>query len=202
MLKILGVVALLGFSLSVADTAAGQDSPQSQGSPEGRAQIVQVQRIFVKGTRLPSLSVIRIMGLKAGDQVDDAIVNAACHRLSSTGLVKSVDYQYAVFPDKPGVQLTLTVVDEAQLVPASIQPEQDQEAIWAALKQVDPLFGPELPPNVKALDFYSKNLTGCLKRMGRTDEYAAARLVGKPGEDPTAVVFEIKKYKGQSTAER
>src|SRR5947209_10568485 len=137
-----------------AVTSAAQDArpanPRSEPSPQDKAKLVKVNRIFVAGTRIPSLSVIRVMGIKSGDAVNDEIVNKACHRLQSTGLIKSVDYQYLVYPDKPGVQLTLTVADEEPLVPASIQPKGDADALWSALKELDPLFTQQLPPDEKA----------------------------------------------------
>jgi len=167
----------------------------SQPTPEQRAQLAEVKRITVKGTRLPALSVVRVMGVQAGDRVNDASVNAACHRLQSTGLIKSVDYQYLLFADKPGVELALTIVDEPHLVPASIEPKQDSDALWTALKSVDPMFTDTLPPNERAISFYARNFDACLKRMGRADEYVAPKLLGNPGEEPAGVVFQIKKYK-------
>ena len=168
---------------------------QGEPTPEQRAQFVEVKRIIVKGTRLPTLSVIRVMGLKAGDQVNDASVNAACHRLQSTGLIKSVDYQYLLYPDKPGAELVLTIADEPKLVPGSIEPKQDSDALWTALKSVDPMFTDTLPPNEKAISFYAHNFDACLKRIGRTDEYVAPKLEGKPGEEPSGVIFQVRKYK-------
>ena len=91
-------------------------------------------------------------------------------------------------------------VSAAQGFSKSIQPQSDVDALWAVIKRLDPLFGEELPPNDKALGFYSNNLTSCLKRMGGTDEYAAAKPVGKPGETPTGIVFEIKKCRGKVLA--
>lgn len=168
---------------------------QPEPTPQQRAQLVEVKRIIVKGTRLPSLSVVRIIGLKAGDQVNDASITVACHRLQSTGLIKSVDYQYLLYPDNPGAELVLTIVDEPKLVPASIEPKQDADALWAALKSVDAMFSETLPPNEKSISFYARNFDARLKRLGRADEYVAPKLQGNPGEEPSAVVFQIKKYK-------
>lgn len=166
-----------------------------QATEQQKAQIIELKRIVVTGTRLPSLSVIALMNLKAGDKVNDALINTACHRLQSTGLVKSIDYQYLLYPDQPGATLTLTVVDEDKLVPATIEPKEDSDALWTALTKVSPLFTETLPPNERAIAFYEHNFDKCLHAMGRTEEYVGAKLVGDPGQDPTAVVFAVKKYK-------
>lgn len=164
-------------------------------TPEQLAQFVQIKHIAVKGTRLPALSVVRIIGIQSGDQVNDASVKKACYRLQSTGLIKSVAYEYLLYPDKTEADLTLTIVDEPALVPLIIEPKRDSELLSKALTALDPLFTTTLPLNEKAIGFYARNLTACLRRMGRDDEYAAPKLQGNPGETPTGVIFEIKKRK-------
>jgi Surface antigen variable number repeat len=154
-------------------------------TPEQRAQFVEVKRIIVKGTRLPTFSVIKVIGIQAGDHVNDASVNAACHRLQSTGLIKSVNYEYLLYPDKPGAELVLTIVDEPMLVLALTEPKQNSDVLWAALRSVDPMFTDTLPPNEKALAFYARNFDACLKNMGRPEEYVAPKLQGTPGGLPS-----------------
>lgn len=168
----------------------GQDAPQ----PDEKT-IVQVSRIVATGSRFSTLSIVHLMGISAGDKVNDELVRKACGRLTSTGLFKSIDYEYLMYPDKPGVQLTLKIVDEGGLVPARIDPDKDDESLWPALQQLDPVFTRQMPPNEKAINFYAENLNHCLKAMGREDEYAAPTVTGDAGQNPTAVVFKIRHYK-------
>jgi hypothetical protein len=119
----------------------------------------------VKGTRLPSNSVISLSGIKLHDRVNDLIVNAACHKITATGLVKTVDYGYNVYPDRAGVALILTIADEGPLLPATIKPAAEESALWSSLQAIDPIFARELPPTERALAFYSKNIKDASRLM-------------------------------------
>jgi hypothetical protein len=97
---------------------------------------------------LPADSAIRLSGLAVGQDVKDLIVNGASHKITSTGLVKTVDYGYQLYPDKPGVVLTLALEDERPFFPAVIKPENEAERLRSCLESADPLFTRELPaPN-------------------------------------------------------
>ncbi len=132
-------------------------------------RLMEVEGIRVKGTRLPSDSIIRLLGIKLHDKVNDRIVNIACHNIAATGLVKSVDYVYDAYPDRPGVVLNLTVADEGPLLPASIKPAAEESTLWSSLEALDPIFTRELPPTEKALAFYAKNLEKCRQANGRAN---------------------------------
>jgi hypothetical protein len=127
--------------------------------------------------------------------VNDLIVNTACHKITATGLVTTVDYAYAVYPDRSGAELILTIADQGPLLPPSIKPAGDENALWSSLQAIDPIFTRELPPTEKALAFYSRNIERCLRASGRSNEYAAAKVTGDSKGDSTAIVFEIHQYK-------
>ena len=93
----------VGLSLLCALLNAQQPPSPPIPTEQQRQQIVQIEHIVANGSRLPIFSIIKVIGVKAGDKVNDSAVNSACHRLQSTGLIKSVDYQYLMYPDKPGV---------------------------------------------------------------------------------------------------
>ena len=168
---------------------------QSSQPPEAN-KLVRVDEIKVRGTRLPADSVIRIAGLAVGQDVNDLIVNTACHKITATGLVKTVDYGYEVYPDKPGAVLTLTLADEGPLFPATIQPSGEEEHLWACLAATDPLFTRELPRTERALKYYSAAIERCLKSAGRENEYAASVVSGDPQGNAKQIVFEIRQYRG------
>ena len=158
-------------------------------------KLFEIGSISVKGTRLPSASVIRLSGINLHDKVNDAIVIAACHKITSTGLVKTVDYAYDAYPDRPAVTLNLTIADEGPLLPASIKPATEENTLWSSIQTLDAIFTRELPPTEKALAFYSKNLEKCLQRRGRNDEYASSSVTADSSGKLTGIVFEIRRYK-------
>lgn len=170
--------------------------PQLAQTPEDK--LVEVEKINVQETRLPSDSLIRLSGIKLHDKVNNLIVNAACQKIAATGLVKSVSYAYDAYPDRPGVDLVLIVTDEGPLLPATIKPAADESWLWPALQARDPIFTRELPPTEKALDLYSKNLEKCLQAKGRNNEYANADVMADPSGKLIGVVFEIRQYKALS----
>jgi hypothetical protein len=177
---------LLLATLAIAQQAHAQTAAE---------RLMEVETIRVSGTRLPSDSVIRLLGIKVHDRVNDQLVNAACHKITGTGLVKSVDYAYDAYPDRPGITLKLTIVDEGPLLPAKIKPAADEEPLWSCLQAVDPLFTRELPPTEKALAFYSKSLEKCLQTKGRANEYLAPSVTGDSSGKLTGIVFEVRQYK-------
>ncbi len=186
----LQAISWLSILLCISLTTAAQNAPTSADS-----KLVRLDKIEVSGTRLPIDSIIRLSGLAIGQEVNDAIVNRACHKITSTGLVKSIDYGYDSYPDKPGVVLVLTLIDEGPLFPSKIEPANDDLHIWQLLQSTDPLFTRELPRTEKALSYYNVNIERCLKAEGREAEYALPIVVGDANGSPSEIVFRIAHYK-------
>lgn len=157
--------------------------------------MVEIEKITVEGTRLPSDSVIRLFGIKVHDRVNKLIVNTACQKIAATGLVKTINYAYEVYPDQPAVNLILTVTDEGPLLPATIRPAGDETRLWSEMQALDPIFSRELPPTEKALDFYSRNLEKCLQAERRNNEYANPNVTADSSGKLIGIVFEIRRYK-------
>lgn len=189
-----GLIRYLAAWMAITYFSVGALAQSSQ--PPEANKLVRIDEIKVRGTRLPTDSVIRIAGLAVGQDVNDLIVNTACHKITATGLVKTVDYGYEVYPDKPGAVLTLTLADEGPLFPAKIEPEGEEEPLWACLASADPLFTRELPRTERALNYYSAALERCLKSAGRENEYAAATVNGDAQGNAKQIVFEIRQYRG------
>src|SRR5438477_10975796 len=141
-------------------------SPQNSQPPDPD-KLVELDGFDVKGTRIPAESIIRLSGLKVGQQVNYSIINDACHKITSTGLVKMIDYAYERYPEKSGVILSLTVTDELPLFSAKIIPPEDTDRIWACLQSADPIFTRELPNTRAALNFYSSNINRCIEIHGQ-----------------------------------
>lgn len=162
---------LAGLPLAVlAQTGPGQSSLAKIDNPH---RLVQLDGIQVTGTHLPPESIVRISGLKLGQMINDTVLKQASDKITSTGLVKGLDYGYNVEPGKPGVFLTLRVFDEGPLLPVRIYPEQDGQPIWSCLKSADPIFTREMPNTQKALHFYAINMERCIANSGVHDTVTA-----------------------------
>jgi len=176
--------------VSLSLTPAGQS--QNIPTAADREKLVQLQGIDVKGTRLPAQSIIRLSGLKVGQQVNYTMVDEASRKITSTGLVKMIDSSYDTYPGKPGIVLSLNVVDELPLFPVKITPADDSERIWQCLQTADPIFMREMPRTEKAISFYQANIERCLKNQGRSSENASSLVSCDPEGNPAEVVFRIR----------
>ena len=180
--------------------AAPQNAPVSSSNNQDvdPHKMVELGGIEVTGTRLPVESVIRISELKVGQKVNYNIINEACHRLTSTGLISLVDYAYNLVPGKPGIVLSLNVSDELPVLPSKIYPKEDEDIIWQCLQAADPIFKRELPNTRSALTFYSKNIDRCLENTGARGGFARPTVVCDREGKASVIVFEIRA--GQATA--
>lgn len=176
------LTSFFGFTLTIGAQDTG-----------GANKLVRLEKIEVHGSRLPEGGVLQVSGLAVGQQVNDFIVNTACHKITSTGLVERVDYAYDLYPDRPTVALILTVVDEKPLLPAKIVPSADEEQIWKAIQTTNPLLTRNLPRTEKALKLYSAEMESALKKMGRDNQYVAADVTGDANA-PSGIVFAIRSY--------
>ena len=146
MVRMIAKLSLLLTLISLV--AARQIPPQTETS-----KFFEVERINVSGTRIPGNSLVALSGIKLHDKVNELIVNTACHKITATGLFKTIDYSYDAYPDRNGVVLNLILADEGPLLPASIKPEADENAIWTSLQTMDSIFTRQLPPTEKAIAF-------------------------------------------------
>jgi hypothetical protein len=188
----IGESLLLFISLSVF--AAGQERP---AAPEDHHKLVQLEAIQVTGTRLPPNSIIRISGLKVGQMINDDVLKQASDKITSTGLVKGIDYGYNIAPGKPGVSLNLKVFDEGPLLPAHILPEQDSQPIWACLQAADPIFTREMPNTENALHFYSINIARCIGSPPSGKDGIAATIACDGSGKSIAINFHLPVFRGR-----
>lgn len=85
----------IGLSLTIA-----QGQEPTQGVAGDAEKLVTIKRIVVEGTRLPLLSVIRLAQIKAGDQVNFIKLRGAMQRVTQSGLISNIDFEYESLPDK------------------------------------------------------------------------------------------------------
>jgi hypothetical protein len=128
-----------------------------EGAPGDALKLVKIKRILVEGTRLPTLSVIRLAEIKAGDEVNFLKLNDALKKVTKSGLIRNIDFEYESVPDsETDVVLRLKCTDEAPVAEASVNiAKVKDEDVWAWLQNVDALFTREMPPNEAAIRLYS-----------------------------------------------
>ncbi len=160
---------------------------------------MQLAGIQVTETRLPAESIIRISGLKVGQMIDDASLREASDKITSTGLVKGLDYEFNSTPGKPGVYLSIKVFEEGPLLPARIMPSEAAEPIWACLRSADAIFTPEMPNTEKAIHFYSVNIARCLQNEGAREKVSATVACDGTGKS-IAIDFHVPRSGAASAA--
>jgi hypothetical protein len=126
-------------------------------STSSASEIVTIERLVAKGSRLETGSVQFLTGLRPGMKVNEAAVRKAAERMADSGLVKNVGYQYQSLSSVRSVELEFNITDELPLLSATIEiPDVEAEDVWAYLRGIDPAFTHELPRTQKAIAFYAR----------------------------------------------
>jgi hypothetical protein len=177
-------------------------TPDSVKQAEDHHKLIELKGVEWTGSRLPPASLLRLSGLKVGQKVNYDILNQVSNRITSTGLVSSVDYAYNVQPGQPGVVVSFTLKDEMPLLPASIIPEANAELLWGCLQTADPIFTRELPNTGNAMRFYQANINKCLEMGSHDQDFHAEPTVACDVKGKAAkIIFNIREKPG-SEAER
>jgi hypothetical protein len=155
-------------------------------------EVVTIERLTAKGSRLGVVSVQFLSGLRRGMKVNEAAVRKGAERLADSGLVKNVGYEYQSLSSELSVELKFTISDELPLLPASIEiPDVEPEDVWGYLMGIDPLFTREMPRTQKAIAFYTRYIERYLasqKEAVRTRKVAAVITANGEGE-ASGIVF-------------
>lgn len=178
-----GVILLLAQILLVQNNA-------SPGSASNAAEeIVTIERLTVKGSRLEANSVQFLSGLRPGMKVNEAAVRKAAQRIADSGLVKNVGYQYQSLSSERSVELEFTITDELPLLPAKIEiPDVDAEDVWVYLRSINPVFTRELPRTQRAVAFYTRYIERYFASQKRTVRVAAVITADDSG-NASGIVF-------------
>jgi hypothetical protein len=158
-------------------------------STSSASEIVTIERLVAKGSRLETGSVQFLTGLRPGMKVNEAAVRKAAERMADSGLVKNVGYQYQSLSSDRSVELEFTIADESPLLPATIEiPDVDAEDVWAYLRGIDPVFTRELPRTQKAIAFYTRYIERYLAAQKRTLRVATVITADESG-NASGIVF-------------
>ena len=114
------------------------DAPQN----EDARKLVTLRDFSVLGSRLSPASVVRLAGLHTGKQVNFLSLHEALQKVTLSGLIENIDFEYENYADKPEeVKLIMKCRDAQPVVPARLAIEGvDEEAVWNWLRDLDPLF--------------------------------------------------------------
>ncbi len=139
-------------------------------SDDGK-KLVTLRDFSVQGSRFSSVSVVRLAGLHTGKQVNFLLLNDALQKVTSSGLIENIDFEYENYEDKPEeVRLLMKCRDAQPIVPSRVAIDgADEDAIWKWLQNIDPLFTRELPPNEKALHLYETWIGKYFEANGQPD---------------------------------
>ena len=187
--------------LAIACLSNAQENPSSTSDSikqaEDHHKLIELLGVEWTGTRLPAASLLRLSQLKVGQKVNYDILNQVSNRLTSTGLVSTVDYAYNVQPGKPGVMVSFQLKDEMPLLPASIVPEANAEILWGCLQSADPIFTRELPNTGNAMRFYQANINKCLEMGSHNQDFHAQPSVACDAKGKAAkIIFNIREKAG------
>jgi hypothetical protein len=174
-----------------------------EGTAGDAQKIVTIRRIFVEGTRLPALSVIRLAQIKAGDEVNFVRLQSAFQKVVQTGLISNIDFEYESLPEKEtDVVLHMKCTDVKPAAQASIEiKDVNENDIWTWLAQVDPMFTREMPPTEAAIRFYSTMITKYMETHGSPNfqqgsAIAATASNSAGGTAADRLVFKVVKRRG------
>jgi hypothetical protein len=134
--------------------------------------------------------------------ISDETLKQASNKLTSTGLIKGLDYGYSLVPQTNGVYLTLNVFDEGPLLPAQILPEEQAESVWHCLQTADPIFTKEMPNTEKAIHFYSINMARCLENSESARERVSATVACDGTGKSIGINFHVRENGAAATARR
>ena len=177
----------LFVSVLIPVLSAAQNRPTLDHHEPRRLDVIEVT-----GTRLPSESIIRVSGLKVGETITDETLKRATDKITSTGLVKGIDYGFNIAPGKQGVSLSMHVFDEGPLLPVRIEPADVATNVWSCLQSADPIFRAEMPNTEKAIHFYSVNMARCLGMPGAGRERVSATVACDGSGKSIAIDFHLR----------
>jgi hypothetical protein len=186
------------LALTLGRGAFGQEAKEANA---GDAQkLVTIRRIFVEGTRLPTLSVVRLAELKVGDQVNFLKLQGALQKVTKSGLISNIDFEYESLPDKETeVVLHMKCTDVVPTAKATIAiPQVDENDVWVWLGQVDSLFTRDMPPTEAAIRFYSFWIGKYMEAHGVPDFQKGFAIVADAssstgGTDTDRLLFKVAK---------
>ena len=186
---------LLMTSLALAAQTPARKQParaKPRPSAAAKTSALVIETIRVEGgNRLTESELVRLSGIKPGDEPTKAIFDAARDRLLATGCIETVSWRYGPTPSNQGYEATISITEADQFLPWAIDrlPLTEAEFAAAASKEL-PCFAKEIPTYERYLLQATELVQKLLTAKGVTEE--AAAKVGLLDGKSIAVVFQPK----------
>ena len=152
------LLLVLAMAAGIAQTHKPRKPAPTDTPPHEEGAPWPLEHLAVEGNQNYTTEQVLAVGkLKVGQTVDKNEFEATRQRLLDTGVFDRAGYRYAAAQDGKGYDVTMEVVEMAQMYPIRFEdlPATDaQLRDW--LKQKDPLFAPKIPATKIELDRYVK----------------------------------------------
>jgi len=151
---------------------AGQQAAAKKTPPPG-----PLQSLVIRGNRLySSADITRELGLKIGERVDKATIDAARVKLQATELFNNVSYEYRTgVGAPPPYQVTFEVAENDQTFPIRFDRfDEPQEKLRACLKEHVAIYSDRIPGTEGVLHRYQTAVESCLAQENKSTKVRAA----------------------------
>ncbi len=143
-----------------------------------------LESIAVKGSAIPDAVILDMAAFRIGAPIDKAGIDEACYKLQASGLFASVSYRYGSGPNQ-GYAVTLTLADQADLVPANIDvPAVDENEVWRWLSARFRRFDREVPQEEAAQRYLAREIETRLGNRMRGQHLTVRRETDPASGDP------------------
>ncbi len=187
-LLLISSLALLAQAPPPKQPARAKPRPPAAAKPSAAV----IEAVHVEGgNRLGEAELIRLSGIKPGDEPSKAVFDSARDRLLATGCIETVSWRYGPTPSNKGYEAIITITEADQFLPWTIDrlPLTEAEFAAAASKEL-PCFGKDLPTYERYLIQATALVQKLLTAKGVTEE-AIARVGLIDGKTIT-IVFQPK----------
>ncbi len=167
------LLALALCAALIAPAAAQSRKKRAAAASTPAPDSYPITSLAVRGNNIyTAAQILGVAGLKTGDAVTPADLEAARQRLLATGAFQRAGFEYKIGHD--GYDTTFEVTEDTQFYGVSFE---DLPATSAELSQClhdkDPLFGPKIAATEMSLDRYTALVEQCVAPRGFTGHVKA-----------------------------
>ncbi len=181
-LRVAVLILLACFAAGAQKRPAKKALPPAKPAEAPKAW--PIETITIKGNEVYSREqILAVAGIKPGDIVTRAGIEAARDRLAASGAFDHMEFRFGPAPGSRGYAIDFTVSEAGPFYPVRFEDMNISEAdARATLRRADPLFGNQIPPT-------RARITKCAEALSAA---AGAKIVGSLTPDDSgelAVIF-------------
>ena len=169
--------------------AAPRKAAPAKAAAQAATSDYPIESIAVQGNSAYSREqILTVAGLRVGQRVTKADLEAARDRLTASGAFEMIDFKFGPGPGKKGYAVTFQVDEAGPFYPVVFDELAIPDAqARDALKRSDPLFGARIPPTQAKIDRYAAVLEGALAAAGKPGKVVGRLMPEDSGA--LAVIF-------------